>query len=210
MSEKVKSAVFNPNFLVCWIELSCTHTHTTHNTLIHTQIEHNLEHDQSLNLSFACNNCRSIFGTGTDQAHPNNRPGKWCGLFLWWWNTKMAMWAAACVLRCAAGRIVMVEWQNAWCFVHVGICVLESKCLLLLCLPICSLYAAVSLVLLGRVGRAYYCLVHVCLSVCLPMQLRLWWWVELWACAAWLMCPSGVVLWMGTFCVLCDCYSCEC
>jgi hypothetical protein len=24
------------------------------------------------------------------------------------------------------------------------------------------------------------------------------------------MCPSGVVLWMGTFCVLCDCYSCEC
>ena len=70
--------------------------------------------------------------------------------------------------------------------------------------------AVVSLVLLGRVGRAYYCLVHVCLSVCLPMQLRLWWWVELWACAAWLMCPSGVVLWMGTFCVFCDCYSCEC
>ena len=24
------------------------------------------------------------------------------------------------------------------------------------------------------------------------------------------MCPSGVVLWMGTFCVFCDCYSCEC
>ena len=43
----------------------------------------------------------------------------------------------------------------------------ESKCLLLLCLPICSyVCAVVSLVLLGRVGRAYYCLVHVCLSVC--------------------------------------------
>jgi hypothetical protein len=24
------------------------------------------------------------------------------------------------------------------------------------------------------------------------------------------MCPSGVVLWMGTFCVFCDCNSCEC
>jgi hypothetical protein len=26
---------------------------------------------------------------------------------------KNGMWAAACVLRCAAGGIVMVEWQNA-------------------------------------------------------------------------------------------------
>ena len=23
------------------------------------------------------------------------------------------MWAAACVLRCAAGGVVMIEWQNA-------------------------------------------------------------------------------------------------
>ena len=89
------------------------------------------------------------------------------------------MWAAACVLRCAAGGIV--KWLNGK--MHDVLCTLhmcagnrlgstarcaESKCLLLLCLPICSLCVLLFLsccwVELGARTTAWFMCVFLCVE----------------------------------------------